>query len=230
MKLKSIYKISGEIVVDTGLHIGGASNTMEIGGMDNPIIRNPATGEPYIPGSSLKGKMRSLYELTEIDFGINGNCHSCSDPKCKICTVFGSANGENKTSGPTRLIVRDAFLSQEDKKAFFNNPVIVEEKWENSIDRINAKANPRSMERVIPGVKFDFDFVFRVFSGDSDTLLDDVVIRSMKLLEDDFLGGGGSRGNGKVHFEDVSVEMYDAQSGKVSEVKKVRDDFKKNNG
>lgn len=57
-KLVEIYKISGQIKLETGLHIGGDEGVIEIGGNDNPIVRDISTGNPYIPGSSLKGKMR----------------------------------------------------------------------------------------------------------------------------------------------------------------------------
>ena len=124
MKLLGVKKITGKIIVQTGLHIGGDSKTMEIGGMDNPIIRNPATGEPYIPGSSLKGKMRALYEMETGRYRSNGDCCNCGKPDCPVCVVFGSANNGDKSNngqdvsklkGPTRLIVRDSFLSEEYK-------------------------------------------------------------------------------------------------------------------
>ena len=60
MKLVRIYTITGTIETVTGLHIGAGKDSIEIGGMDNPVIKHPHTGEHYIPGSSLKGKVRSL--------------------------------------------------------------------------------------------------------------------------------------------------------------------------
>ncbi|HNV36994.1 MAG TPA: type III-A CRISPR-associated RAMP protein Csm3 [Rectinema sp.] len=213
MKTQRIRKITGKIKVETGLHIGAPNESIEIGGMDNPIIKDPMTGLPYIPGSSLKGKMRSLMEwkLNKIDG--NGNLCNCGREDCPICRVFGAAisNDRNRDAnkrGPTRLIVRDAPLSLD----FANKAdLIIEEKDENSINRIFASAVPRSLERVAPGVTFDLELVYRVIdtgdNGDKDEeLFESVVLESLKLLENDYLGGGGSRGNGKICFIDLKDE------------------------
>lgn len=205
-KLERVKKITGKIIVRTGLHIGGDTKTMEIGGMDNPIIRNPATGEPYIPGSSLKGKMRALYEMRTCSYSENGNCCNCDKLDCPTCTVFGSANKEIDR-GPTRLIVRDAFLNDEYREKYLNGDKIVEEKNENSVSRITGTANnPREVERVLPGVIFDFEFTYRMYSSEDEKLFSSVVIKAMKLLQDDYLGGGGSRGSGKIEFVDVMCD------------------------
>lgn len=212
MKLQETKVIKGQIVVKTGLHIGGDTRSMEIGGMDNPIIRNPATNEPYIPGSSLKGKLRSLYELENGRYNKDGNCCDCGRKGCPSCTVFGSANKGNKNGdiesqrGPTRLIVRDAFLCKTDLECFKSGATIIEEKNENSLNRINASANPRPIERVVPGVRFDFEMVYRVYDAQDIGNLDEVVFHSMKVLEKDYLGGGGSRGSGKVEFVNVTLD------------------------
>ena len=218
MKQIGIKKITGKIVVKTGLHIGAGNDKVEIGGMDNPIIRNPLTSEPYIPGSSLKGKMRSLmeWELGKV-LPNGGKPCSCGKADCPICRVFGCANNSktnNPDRGPTRIIVRDAFLTEEWSKSFTDGKPIVEEKSENSLNRITAEANPRPIERVVPGVKFDFEIDYRVIdTGDGGkkdlSLFDSVVRKSLKLLENDFLGGGGSRGNGQIAFEELKVEFSD---------------------
>ena len=211
LTLKNVKVITGQIKVKTGLHIGGDSRTMEIGGMDNPIIRNPVNGEPYIPGSSIKGKLRSLYELSSGKYDKNGSCCNCGEKGCPSCTVFGSAINKNNDkgaggSGPTRLIVRDAFLCEEDRQRFADGEQLIEEKNENSIDRITAKANPRPIERVLPGVTFDFEFIYRIYDDSDEEKLDGVVIKAMKMLEKDYLGGGGSRGNGKIEFINVKID------------------------
>ncbi len=213
-------KIVGKIVVKTGLHIGAGNDRVEIGGMDNPIIRNPLNREPYIPGSSLKGKMRSLLEwkfgkLT-VDGEKPGKPCSCGKAKCPICRVFGSANNsrvteETQKKGPTRLIVRDAMLSESDRVLFKQGKPIVEEKAENSLNRITAEATPRPIERVVPGVSFDFEIIYRVLDvgdgGAEDRIMfDTVVLEGLRLLQDDYLGGGGSRGNGQICFEDLKDE------------------------
>ncbi|MGN0731768.1 MAG: type III-A CRISPR-associated RAMP protein Csm3 [Treponema sp.] len=221
MKQINTKKISGKIVVKTGLHIGAGNEKVEIGGMDNPIIRNPLTNEPYIPGSSLKGKMRSLMEwkLDKIDKGNNnpkdlGKPCSCGKSDCPICRVFGSANSkseEAKDRGPTRLIVRDAVLTQEWKKKFNSGKSIIEEKNENSLNRITAEAIPRPIERVVPGVEFDFEISYRIIdTGDNgstdEKYFKEVVLEALKLLQNDYLGGGGSRGNGQIEFKDLVDE------------------------
>lgn len=220
MKQLNTKKLIGKIVVRTGLHIGAGNDKVEIGGMDNPIIRNPLTREPYIPGSSIKGKMRSLMEwkLGKIDKGENnpkdlGKVCPCGKPECEICRVFGSANSKaegSKDRGPTRLIVRDATLTEDWKKKFQDGKAIVEEKSENSLNRITAEATPRPIERVVPGVEFDFEIVYRVIdTGDAGKkdkeYFESVVLEGLKLLQNDYLGGGGSRGNGQIEFKDLKV-------------------------
>lgn len=215
MKQIGTKKISGTIVVKTGLHIGAGNDKVEIGGMDNPIIRNPLTHEPYIPGSSIKGKLRSLMEWKFDKLKKSGGkpC-SCGEPECEICRVFGSANTNSagaKDRGPTRLIVRDAVLSKYWKEKFRNGSVIVEEKSENSLNRITAVANPRPIERVVPDVEFDFEISYRVIdtgdNGETDEkFFKEVVIESLKILQNDYLGGGGSRGNGQIEFKGLIDE------------------------
>lgn len=215
MKQIDTKKLSGKIVVKTGLHIGAGNDKVEIGGMDNPIIRNPLTHEPYIPGSSIKGKMRSLMEWKFDKLkSTGGKVCSCGLPECKVCRVFGSANTkseEAKDRGPTRLIVRDAVLTKEWKEKFRNGNSIVEEKNENSLNRITAEANSRPIERIVPGVEFDFEISYRVIDTDDGGKTDEnyfkeVVLESLKLLQDDYLGGGGSRGNGQIEFKDLVDE------------------------
>lgn len=218
MKQLETKKITGKIIVKTGLHIGAGNEKVEIGGMDNPIIRNPLTQEPYIPGSSIKGKMRSLLEwkLGKI-LDSKGNPCSCGKSDCEICRVFGSANKSGKgdssenTKGPTRIIVRDAVLAKEWKEKFNQGKPIVEEKSENSLNRITAVANPRPIERVVPGVEFDFEIAYRIIDtddgGDTDKkYFTSVVLEGLKLLQEDFLGGGGSRGNGQIEFKNLHDE------------------------
>ena len=215
MKQIDTKKLSGKIVVKTGLHIGAGNDKVEIGGMDNPIIRNPLTHEPYIPGSSIKGKMRSLMEWKFDKLkNTGGEVCSCGLPDCQVCRVFGSANTkseEAKDRGPTRLIVRDAVLTKEWKEKFRNGNSIVEEKNENSLNRITAEANPRPIERIVPDVEFDFEISYRVIdtgdNGETDKkYFTEVVLESLKLLQDDYLGGGGSRGNGQIEFKDLVDE------------------------
>ena len=220
MQYVGYKKIQGTISTITGLHIGGAGGTLEIGGKDNPIIEHPLTKEPYIPGSSLKGKMRSLLELNLGKHNNSsvegwGEVHTCADPSCPVCTLFGSSADE-ASNGPTRLVVRDAVLNSEfidaQKRRNPNwTPLdLTESKYENTINRITARANPRNFERVVSGTKFTFEIVYRVFrrpeeKDKEDSKLEDEklfehVLEAMKLIESDALGGAGSRGCGQVKF------------------------------
>ncbi len=228
MRLLGYKRINGIIRLETGLHIGGSTAIMEIGGRDNPVIKHPITKEPYIPGSSLKGKMRSLIELENGMIDTNpenigkgyGDVHKwggrgCKEFKCPVCIVFGTS-ADKAYLGPTRLIVRDAFISDAYKEKIDPSMSVVdlmEDKFENSLNRITARANPRSFERVVPDVEFSFSMVYRVFDraldskkhtetdgGKTDTYLFRYVIRGLRLVELDTLGGAGSRGCGQVKF------------------------------
>jgi len=211
MKLVETKVLRGTIEVMTGLHIGGGNDSLEIGGMDNPIIRYPHNREPYIPGSSLKGKMRSLLEWELGRLHAKGEVHQCAEPTCPVCRVFGSTQG-GEERGPTRLTVRDASLSVESREVFRSGErPLVEEKHENSINRVTAVANPRPVERVVPGTTFDLEIVYRVLdTGDDGEMdrqyFDDVVLKGLKLLELSALGGSGSRGYGKIRFRDLRNE------------------------
>jgi CRISPR-associated protein Csm3 len=216
MKQKLSKKLTGKIVVKTGLHIGGGNDKVEIGGIDNPVIRNPLTRKPYIPGSSIKGKMRALLEWKEGKVQeYKGDPCRCGKPDCHICRIFGSGNSGDQvkamTRGPSRLIIRDAMLTDEYEKKFNDEKPIIEEKTENNINRITAKATPRQMERVVPGVTFDFELVYRIIDIDDggkkdEELFNTVVIEGLRLLQNDYLGGGGSRGNGRIEFVDLKDE------------------------
>lgn len=221
MKLMKIKTLKGKIKVETGLHIGAGNDAIEIGGMDNPIIRDPRTRLPYIPGSSLKGKMRSLLEwkLGKVQMN-NGKPCSCGASDCPVCRVYGTGISKNSqenasTRGPTRLIVRDSLLSEEFKDKL---DTIVEEKSENAINRITALANPRPVERVVPEVTFDFEILYRILNIQNDNgkkdeeLYKSAVLDVLKLVENDYLGGGGSRGNGKIKF----IDLYDEDGNHIT--------------
>lgn len=221
MRQLKLKKITGKIIVRTGLHIGAGNDKVEIGGMDNPVIRNPLTREPYIPGSSLKGKLRSLIEWKLGLVGKNGgNPCSCGKSDCPVCRVFGSANqaagageseSKSKSKGPTRIIMRDAVLAKEWKEMFLQGKPVIEEKNENRLNRITAEATPRPVERVVPGAEFDFELAYRVIDTDDggatdETYFRDVVIEGLRMLESDYLGGGGTRGNGQIEFSGLKDE------------------------
>ena len=209
--IKGKVILSGEIVCKTGLHIGASDAGLSIGGMDNPVIRDPLTKTPYIPGSSLKGKLRSLLERAmDKEFDKKGGSgksviyrHECSKASCKVCRLFGSSSKDNGNI-PSRLHVRDAFLSEtsiNELSELEEGLPYTEWKEENSLDRITCAANPRPIERVPAGAVFEFEIVYTIEK--EEDLKDDLnnLQAVLKLLEDDALGGGGSRGNGRVKIE-----------------------------
>lgn len=207
MILNSLKILTGQIEVLTGLHIGASHADIEIGGLDNPIIKDPWTRLPYIPGSSLKGKLRALMEMKTGKFAPNGGPCNCAEPNCPICPVFGIPAGTERSPdfGPTRIIVRDAYLSKKWKKLFEEGELIPEVKYENAINRINGVANPRPLERVPAGVEFDFSISLKVFENDPSEYFD-TVLKAMAMLESDALGGSGSRGCGQIRFINVRID------------------------
>lgn len=200
LKKKIIFK--GIIRLKTGLHIGGTNAALNIGGPDKFVVRNPITNIPYIPGSSLKGKMRSLVEICYGETNAGG---PSNDAKSKSGSLFG-VSGDNKASHPSRLIVRDAELDV--NACDFSNTDLpyTESKTEVCIDRITAKANPRTFERVPAGAKFKFSMVLNIFYDDDENELKTTLHKARELLEDDYLGGNGSRGYGQIVFEDINTE------------------------
>jgi len=227
IKLRRIYQISGKIKLLTGLHIGSGNTEMHIGGIDNMVIRDPYTNEPYIPGSSLKGKIRSLLEYyfglpwisAEVD-GRNGGITSyklllpnnninisedIKDKAKKILKLFGiSGAGEEviKEIGPTRVAFSDCFFTEDFRRKLRElNLPYTEIKAENRINRITGTAeHPRFTERVPAGAEFDFRVTLKVYEDTDEELLD-LLLKGMKLLELDYLGGCGSRGYGRIKFE-----------------------------
>jgi len=202
----------------TGLHIGGSSTGLEIGGIDKAVIRNPVDKHPYIPGSSLRGKMRSQ---TEKVMGLRQNnkigpvtIHTCKKEEeykanggCPVCHVFG-VPAEIDYSGPTRLVVRDVPLREESAAEMdrANTELCYAElKTEVAIDRVTSAASPRNIERVPAGAIFGpAELVFSIYEQ-ADYARLKVVIDALQLVEDDYLGGSGSRGSGKVQFQDIEV-------------------------
>lgn len=231
--------LEGNIRTKTGLHIGAGRGAMTIGGLDNPVIRDAITQEPYIPASTIRGKMRSLLEkhyAKNLNHSIQEvNIHVCKKmvekegkkewvadvegyERCEVCPIFG-VPAEFGVE-PTRLIIRDVFLTEESKNKL-RDPTVktdllyTEVKWEAAIDRITSKAVPRPIERIPPEVLFGpLEMVFNVFERkDIDRF--EHVLEGMQIVEDDYLGGLGSRGSGKVSFESLSLSY---RKGAESEV------------
>ena len=206
--------IEGKLEVVTGLHIGGSSSFAAIGAVDSPVVRNSRDNQPMIPGSSLKGKMRSLL-ARQRNQKISGNMDEDEEG---ILRLFGSAKNGNVRVG--RLIFSDLFLAEQDNS--LESPVEV--KFENSINRLTAVANPRQLERVIPGTQFNLKLLYELkdttdrekekrseyYQGsEEEWILKDFqsLIDGMKLLELDYLGGSGTRGYGQVRFCNLSAGL-----------------------
>ena len=192
-------RISGDIIVKTGMHIGGSSAFAAIGAIDSPVIKDVRTNLPMIPGSSLKGKMRSLL-AREFNTAIVDADHDHE----RIQRLFGNAQkGNIKRS---RILFTDMVLANEGELRNAGLQSLTEVKFENSISRMTAVANPRQIERVVRGSVFELDLIYEMeneaeFIEDMETLAE-----GMKLLQFDYLGGSGSRGYGKIRFENIGAE------------------------
>jgi CRISPR-associated protein Csm3 len=270
-------RLTSHLIVETGLHIGGGGESLDIGGLDKPVIRDPLTLQPYLPGSSIKGKLRSIlerllnkplnrpggsgtyrYESDDLESGYT-EIERQTIPfegarTCQLSRVFGSTGGsggriktwiktaiadaqgldkerannqvitkiiqgEEYTSvrgrnAPARLIVRDCHLlpeSAEKLKKVDTGLYMTEWKFENGIDRITAAANPRQLERVPAGSEFNFELVYTVEdTAQAEEDLKNLAI-ALAILEDDALGGHGSRGYGKVRFQNFQLHYHDVQ-------------------
>ncbi len=208
MKLLKKISYTGIITLKTGLHIGGTNASLNIGGPDKFVVRNPINGIPYIPGSSLKGKMRSLIELLYGCCYIDnkGNAKPSEDPNSASGKLFGVACADSSKNKPSRLIVRDAELDINACDFSKTDLPYTESKTEVSIDRVTAKANPRTFERVPAGAKFKLNMVLNIFDNENEEELKQILDKALKLLQDDYLGGQGSRGYGQVEIEYTAVE------------------------
>lgn len=222
LQLKKKILIQGEIEALTGLLIGGSNTAMGIGGPDKFVIRNPITNEPYIPGSSLKGKMRALLELSFgyiMDVNMGTVKHGPSDQKEHVTALlYGNTNRNKVDQRPARLICRDGKLLNGDSFRDKTDLPYTETKTEVVIDRITAAANPRTLERVPAGAIFKLNLVLNIFDNDlhSEKDLCQATFNALRLLQDDYLGGSGSRGSGQVDIRiqaiwERSAEFY--QSG-----------------
>ncbi|MBD8920728.1 MAG: type III-A CRISPR-associated RAMP protein Csm3 [[Eubacterium] rectale] len=194
-------EISGTIEIVTGLHIGGSSAFSAIGAVDSPVIMDTRTNQPMIPGSSLKGKMRALL-AKQYNTAIAKTADD--DAEC-LTNLFGSA----KSKKESRVLFTDMFLDNLDELKRAGLTGATEVKFENSISRMTAVANPRQIERVVRGAQFPMQLIYEYTDKtDEETLLQDFCIlkEGFKLLEYDYLGGSGSRGYGRIKFLDLDAE------------------------
>lgn len=228
MQLNNMHTLEATLELVTGLHIGAGSEEMHIGGIDNAVLKHPHTLEPYIPGSSLKGKMRSLLEWRA---GVVGECEG-KPVSARVLSVlkgeklaqaeliaklFGLSGDSDNTKlatriGPTRISFWDCSLQAEwGKKIREAGQLFTEAKSENLIDRIKGVAeHPRQTERVPAGARFVFKLTYKELEGDTDLL--PTILAGLKLLELDGIGGSGSRGYGKIRFDGLTLDGSDIQA------------------
>ena len=206
-------KINTSITLITGLHIGGSSENVEIGGIDNPVIKLASKGDvPYIPGSSLKGKIRCLLE------------QAAGAPKvgldAKVNNLFGITESKynNTDNQPSKIIVRDAMLSEDSQKMLLDcnnlDMPYTENKFENTIDRVKGIAqHPRQTERVPAGAEFNAEFILNIWDDDDEQEIMSLFEKGIRLLENDYLGGSGSRGYGQIKFGEMKkTELSEANN------------------
>lgn len=198
--------LTGTITLKSGTRIGGSDDVLQIGGTDLTCIKDPATGKPYLPGTSLKGRMRSCVERALGKITGEEPC-GCANPSCPVCLLFGPHKKTNHSLGPSRLVVHDAPL---------NGAFALENKTENVISRTNnAAKHPRVVERVAPGAKFDFKLGLQVFDSDENFKFNDenkqerrgkealleVVYMAVALMQEGGVGSGNSKGYGEIEVE-----------------------------
>ncbi len=218
MKLRKKIIFSGKLQLLTGLHIGDSKENVEIGGVDSSVVRRKDNNEPYIPGSSIKGKMRALLEIaTGSNFRSKFKIADYGPEGILIPDLFGSTD---ENGHPSRIIVRDAYLTGESSKLLknsdFTDMPFSEIKFENVIDRVTGttiKGGIRQIERVPAGAEFNIEFVINIMEEEQEKEKDFIGLlkSAIKLLEDDYLGGSGTRGYGKVKFSDLKTEEKPAE-------------------
>lgn len=221
-----------EIELITGLHIGGLGGGLRIGGSDNPVIKTRMNfkGEeievPYIPGSSIKGRMRNL--LLSVYGKRLKDSVDFSQDNPELMDLFGRGINQDNAPGKgstdirrTRLIVRDAFPDEDSISRAHSLEGFTEVKGENTINPVTGEANPRFIDRVVPGMKFRFEMILQILEGDKEDLYLRYVGEAFRLMEDAYLGGQGSRGYGKVRIRTLStatrlIDDYQKMAGEIS--------------
>ena len=231
--LKGKFIITGKIKVLTGLHIGTSGDFSVIGAVDSIVIRDTVTNKPIIPGSSLKGKMR--YLLARTKYNTSTELKDIKEECQKIKRLFGSSGNKekNETIILSRLQFCDMLLRDYGRDVEFDLPY-TEIKYENTIDRGTGVANPRQQERVPAGSEFDFRLIYNI--ENTENMEEEVkcdfenILLMFELLEDDYLGGHGTRGYGRVKFEDLKLiekvyieENKDGIEDLKSEIKNIKD-------
>lgn len=209
--LECIYRLDFEIELLTGLHIGGSTDTFDIGGADSTVIKNPLTHEPYIPGSSIKGKLRSLLTQKYGKVSFEKKDPEMVLEKDEIRCLFEPVSTRDDLN-VSRCIFRDAYLTDESKEELQKHlglGTFTEIKAENSVDLLQGKSDPRFTERVPRGAKFSGEIVMQIYEGDNAEQLKEVINEALKMLELNYLGGSGTRGYGRVEIHSQDFQKVE---------------------
>ncbi|MCI7223607.1 type III-A CRISPR-associated RAMP protein Csm3 [Fusobacterium sp.] len=229
--IKGKIIINGKIEVLTGLHIGTSGDFSAIGAVDNIVIRDVVTNKPMIPGSSLKGKMRYLLARTKY----SDNSLEMKDIK-KEDTCIKRLFGSSEPIVTSRLQFQDMLLTEETKEKFKNIEFDLphtEIKYENTINRGTGIANPRQQERVPAGSEFEFKLVYNIENKEEFKEDYENILLMLDILEDDYLGGHGTRGYGRIRFKNLNLNIkeYTDENRKYLEtIKKDVEKFKEELG
>lgn len=195
-------EITGKIRLKTGMHIGSSEAFAAIGAIDSPVARDPITDLPYIPGSSLKGKMRSLLAKA---YNEKTRINNRDEDDDRIKRLFGCSKNAEGNPQPSRLIFSDAILSNQEELETQGVTMPTEAKEENTISPLTAIANPRQIERVVRGAEFPISIIYN--ATETETIKEDfeLLANGFKLLQYDYIGGHGSRGYGRIEIGDIDV-------------------------
>ena len=192
--------IQCKLEVRTGMHIGASNVFSAIGAVDSQVVRDPHTGLPIVPGSSLKGKLRTLLARSLAKDVQNMPTFDKDD--ALILRLFGCA----QPARASRLQFADCFVCNAEE---MRNVGVTEVKAENGINRATSVANPRFIERVTPGTQFDVRIVYEVMDESQVEADLKLLAKGVKLLQMDYLGGHGSRGSGRVSMRNFILEGFE---------------------
>lgn len=196
-------EITGTVEALSGIHIGGSSAFAAIGAVDSPVMKDVYTDYPMIPGSSLKGKMRSLLARQYADGALSVKIE---DEDERIRRIFGyTGKGKSEPVHPSRLLFSDLFLINHDELKGMDISD-TEVKFENTINRLTAVANPRQIERAVKGTRYGLHLIYNVEAADQVTEDFRVICDGLRLLTYDYIGGHGSRGYGRITFRDLELD------------------------
>lgn len=221
--IKDKIIITADMTLITGMHIGASNDFSPIGAVDSVVVKDPLTGKPIVPGSSIKGKLRTIIAKLKSDNYFLPSSHN--DDKDEVKELFGSsANGIKEA----RLQFYDLFLKNGEELEKKNLDLgYTEIKFENTINRINAEANPRQLERVPAGAIFEFKLIYNVIKDEKEHITDDfnLISSGLKALQLDYIGGSGTRGYGKVSFSNFKVKKAELTNNDI-DIKHIEDVLK----